>query len=96
MPKFLLLLFWPMIRRVLVKRASEYAVDFLNRRREQRLNPPEEQPHYSAEETDGCPPCPPAHVGYGPTDIVWFTLSGVLLGSVLGVLVSYLVRPSEE
>ena len=99
MPKFLLLLLWPIIRRVLLKRVSDYAAghtaDFLNRRRDRRLNPPEESPQISSAETAGCPPCPPTHSGYGPTDIVWFTLSGVLLGSALGVLVSYLARPAE-
>jgi hypothetical protein len=80
---------------VMLKRASEYAADFLNRRREQRLNPPEESPEISSAEIAGCPPCPPVHIGYGPTDIFWFSLSGVLLGSALGVLVSYLVRPEE-
>lgn len=99
MPKFLILLLWPVIRRLLLKRVSEYAADqaagFLNRKREQRLNPQEESPQKSAEETAGCPPCPPAHFGYGPLDILWFTLSGVLLGSALGVLVSYLLRPEE-
>jgi hypothetical protein len=95
MPNFFLLLLWPIIRRLLLKRASEYAADFLNRRREQRLNPPEESPEISSAEIAGCPPCPPAHIGYGPTDIFWFSLSGVLLGSALGVLVSYLVRPEE-
>jgi hypothetical protein len=91
MPKLLLLLLWPIMRRLLLKRGSEYVADFLNRRREQRLNPPEEPSGISSDETAGCP----AHIGYGPTDIVWFTLSGVLLGSALGVLVSYLARPEE-
>ncbi len=93
------LLVWPMLRRYLTKRVSEYAADhaagFLNRRREQRLKPLEEQTQTPAEEIEGCPPCPPAQIGYLPGDVFWFTLSGVLLGSALGVLLSYLTRQED-
>ena len=93
------LLLWPIVRRFLVKRISEhtagFAADFLNRRREQRLNPQEEPVQISSAEREGCPPCPPAQIGYAPTDVFWFTLSGVFLGSALGVLVSYLIRQEE-
>jgi len=95
MPKFFILLLWPIIRLLLLKRVAGYTADFLNRRREQRLNPQEEAPHFSSEATEACPPCPPSHLGYAPTDIFWFTLSGVFLGSALGVLFSYLARPEE-
>jgi len=93
------LLLWPIIRRLLVKRISGYtagyAADYLNRRREQRLHPQEELAQISLAEREGCPPCPPAQIGYAPTDVFWFTLSGVFLGSALGVLVSYLIRQEE-
>jgi hypothetical protein len=93
------LLLWPIIRRILVKRISEYtagyAADYLNLRREQRLHPQEEPTQISPAESEGCPPCPPTQIGYAPTDVFWFTLSGVFLGSALGVLVSYLIRQEE-
>ena len=99
MTNIFMLLLWPIVRRYLTKRISNYAADqsagFLNRRREQRLNPPEELAEPAVDEREGCPPCPPSHIGYGSTDIFWFTLSGVFLGSALGVLLAYLVRQEE-
>lgn len=93
------LLLWPIIRRVLLKRISEYGAghvaDYFNRRRARRLGLEEEPGQISAVGREKCPPCPPSHIGYAPTDVFWFTLSGVFLGSALGVLLSYLVRQEE-
>jgi len=99
MTQIFFVLVWPILRRYLTKRVSEYtagrAAGFLNRRREQRLKSLEEHPQASADEIEGCPPCPPTQNGYSPGDIFWFTLSGVLLGSALGVLLSYLTRQED-
>lgn len=90
--KFVLFLAWPFIRRYLANRSSEYAADFLNRRRSTRFQQDEEELREApAEQCE----CPPATLGYSPGDVFWFTLSGVLLGSALGVLVSYLTRQDE-
>ena len=93
------LLLWPIIRRTLIKRISEYgaghAADYLNQRRARRLGLLDESDQVSIEDREGCPPCPPSQIGYAPTDVFWFTLSGVFLGSALGVLLSYLVRQED-
>ena len=86
MLKFILLLAWPLFRRYLYNRSAEYTANFLNRRREQRLQPEVEEEQMEMLE------CPPAILGYSNGDVFWFTLSGVLLGSALGVLFSYLTR----
>ena len=99
MTQIFFLIVWPLLRRYLTKRVSEYGADqvagFLNRRRDRRLKPPEEPSQVSPEEIEGCPPCPPTQIGYSSGDIFWFTLSGVLLGSTLGVLLSYLTRQED-
>jgi hypothetical protein len=91
--KFILLLAWPFIRRYLANRSAEYAADFLNRRRAERFRQGEEElPEAPADQVE----CTPVTlVGYSPGDVFWFTLSGLLLGSALGVLVSYLTRQDE-
>ena len=43
MLKFILLLAWPLFRRYLYNRSAEYTANFLNRRREQRLQPEVEE-----------------------------------------------------
>jgi hypothetical protein len=99
MTQIFFLLVWPILRRYLTKRVSEYtagrAAGFLNRRREQRLKSLEEELQTSAEEIEACPPCSPTQIGYSPGDVFWFTLSGVFLGSALGVLLSYLTRQED-
>ena len=92
MVKFIVLLAWPFIRRYLTNRSAEYAADFLNRRRVERFQQDEEE--IIEAPVDQCE-CPPVTLGYSTNDVVWFSLSGVLLGSALGVLFSYLARPEE-
>lgn len=92
MLKFILLLAWPFIRRYLTNRSAEYAADFLNRRRSERFRQGEEEDQVAqADELE----CPPVTIGYSNSDVVWFTLSGVLLGSALGVLFTYLTHQEE-
>ncbi len=82
---------WPFLLRYSMKRAAEQAADFLNRRRDRRLRG-EEEPEVLEEEPVECPP---AVNGYSVTDVGWFTLSGVLIGSVIGVILTYIVKEEE-
>ena len=95
MVKIVLILLWPFLRRYLLDRAAEQIAGFLNRRREQRSRTNQEPTRISPAELVQCPSCPPTQVGYSSSDIFWFTMSGVLLGSAVGVLLSYLTRQEE-
>jgi len=77
----------PFLQRYLTTKAAERTADYLNRRREQRLRPPEEETAFDEEAER--PVCPPA---YSRGDLFWFTLSGVVLGSALGVVLTYLAK----
>jgi hypothetical protein len=77
----------PFVQRYLTNRAAEYSADYLNRRRERCLHPPPA----AAESTDEVAACPQA--GYSGGDVFWFTLSGMVLGSALGVILSRLTQP---
>lgn len=83
----------PFLQRFLFNRAAEYAADFLNKRREQRLSPDEEM----LVESSG--PAVSEYLstapGYSSNDAIWFTLSGVLLGSALGVMLSHLSQSQD-
>ena len=83
----ILRLAFPYLQRYLTGKAAEYGAGYLNQRRERHLRPPEEVA--APEEEAELPVCPPAYSG---GDMVWFTLSGVVLGSALGVMVSYLTK----
>ncbi len=92
MLKSVLLLAWPFVRRYLANRSAEYAADFLNRRRSERFRQGEEE---SQAAPTGELECPPTTSGYSSGDVFWFVLSGILLGSALGVLFAYLTRQEE-
>ncbi|MEW5961766.1 MAG: hypothetical protein AB1801_28945, partial [Chloroflexota bacterium] len=80
----------PMVQRYLTGRAAQYAADYLNRRRALRQQPAEE---ITADLAGAIVPAP--KTGYARGDVFWFTLSGVVLGSALGIMLARLVRPEE-
>ncbi len=77
----------PLVQRYLTNRVAEYSADYLNQRRERRLHPPSA----ATESTDEVVACPQA--GYSGGDVFWFTLSGVVLGGALWVILSRLIQP---
>jgi hypothetical protein len=90
---------WPYLQGFLTKRAAEYAADYLQTRREQRLLEHAEQ---EISETSSLQEAgddsvieiweaPPPH-SFLPSDAFWFTLSGILLGIALSVLAYILKR----
>lgn len=95
MSNIVLMLVWPYLRRYLFNRAADQVAGVLNRHRSRRLQVEEEPAEMPSTEMAECPPCPPTLVGYSSSDLFWFTMSGVLLGSALGVLLSYLARQED-
>lgn len=88
MPLTVLKIAWPFLQRFLVKRAAEHAADYLNRRRDRRL-------HGDVEPVAEAPAGEPSEqlprpAGYAAGDVVWFTLSGMLLGSAFAVMLARL------
>jgi hypothetical protein len=81
----------PFLQRYFSGKAADYAADYFNRRRERRLRPPEEE-RTSDEEAAESPFCPPT---YSTADMFWFTLSGVVLGSALGVMLAQFAKQEE-
>lgn len=81
----------PFLQRYFGGKAADYTADYLNRRRERRLRPPEED-QISGEEAAEAPHCPPA---YSAADMFWFTLSGVVMGGALGVMLAQLAKQEE-
>jgi hypothetical protein len=92
---------WPYLQRFLTKRAVEYAADYLQTRREQRLL------EYAEQETNETSSLQeagddsaieileaPPPTGFLSSDTFWFTLSGMLLGIALGV-VAYILRRTD-
>jgi len=86
MPITILKIIQPYLIRYLAKRTADY----LEERRQRRLNPPEEKPPVSAPEPRAYPP-PQALASSG--EAFWYTMSGVLLGSAFGFILAYLTRP---
>jgi hypothetical protein len=86
---------WPRLEKFLADQIAEY----LRHRREQQQS----QPGAIPKECPPCPPCPPATVAPLETEpaillnrnIVWFSLSGVLLGSAFGLIAYIFVRDRE-
>jgi hypothetical protein len=101
MDKTILKIAWPYLQSFLTKRAAEYAADYLQTRREQRLREYAEQESSetsslqevgddSAIEILEVPP----PTGFLSSDAFWFTLSGMLLGIALSV-VAYILRRTD-
>lgn len=92
---------WPIFERFLAKRIAEYIAEYLQKRREQRLqirevpettetSLPEEPVPALATGTAECPP-----VGLSSGDAFWYTMSGIFLGSALAVILTYLIKPEK-
>jgi hypothetical protein len=101
MDKTILKIAWPYLQGFLTKRAAEYAADYLQTRREQRLQEYAEQETSetsSLQEAGGDSAieileAPPPD-SFLSSDAFWFTLSGMLLGIALSV-VAYILKREE-
>jgi hypothetical protein len=99
MYKTILKMAWPQLQGFLTKRAAEYAADYLQTRREQRLREDAEQEidgTSSLQEVEDDPvivvlEAPRPH-SFWSSDAFWFTLSGILLGFVLSIVAYVLIR----
>lgn len=82
-------LIWP----YLARQGAAYAADYLESRRQQRQAQPEERPA----DRPPCPPCPEpaAAAERSAANLIWFSLSGVLLSAALGLAGYLLVRDSR-
>jgi hypothetical protein len=102
----------PFIQSAVTKRAAEQAANYLNQRREQRLQPqPAAEPEAPAdipvnvEEVAELPACVPVEpvvvyrsesVGFSGSDVFWFTLSGFFFGGAIGIVVAYVTRKQGD
>ncbi len=98
---------WPYVMRHLAGRAADY----VNQRRERRLQLAEElakqgERPIALANCPPCPPCPPYSPSPGegapatgiessPTNKIWFTASGLLLGSAFAFMVYMLLKNSD-
>jgi hypothetical protein len=100
-------LLWPYLQRA----SAKYAADYLQQRREQRLQQqsgqestatllaeqamialsPLVQPKRMVEPVE----CPPVQTHFLLVNAVWYTLSGVLLGSAIGLMLSQIFRRED-
>ena len=101
MYKTILKIAWPNLQRFLTKRAAEYAADYLQTRREQRLLEHAEQELAETlplQEVGGDSVTEILESksldGFWSSDAFWFTLSGILLGIVLSVVV-YILKTTD-
>ena len=101
MYKTILKLAWPYLQRSLTKRAAEYAADYLQTRREQRLlahAEPELAETLPLQEGGGDSMAEifesKPSTGFLSSDTFWFALSGVLLGIALSVVV-YILKTTD-
>lgn len=86
---------WPRLEKFLADQIAEY----LRHRREQQQS----QPGTLPKDCPPCPPCPPANATSPETEpaallnhnVVWFSLSGILLGSAFGLIAYIFVRGRE-
>jgi hypothetical protein len=101
MDKTIFKIAWPYLQRFLTKRAAEYAADYLQARREQRLR---EDAAQESDETSSLQEveddtvivvleAPRPH-SFLSSDAFWFTLSGILLGFALSV-VAYILKRAD-
>lgn len=100
-------LVWPQLQRILAQRVADY----LQQRREQRLQQrtgkestetllveqalaalePLVQPQEPGEPIE----CPPVQPGFSPANAVWYTVSGVVLGSAISLILVSVFRREE-
>jgi hypothetical protein len=76
----ILTLIWPQVRRRLIQRGAEYAANYLQTRRERRLEKqtalPDDSPAIPAKTPDS----------FLTSNTLWYTLSGIMLGAAMGVI----------
>lgn len=97
----ILKLLWPHAQRLLAQRAADY----LQQRRERRLQQPalaelvDFQPVQELPLQPEAPvellECPPAPTGLSRKNAVWYTLAGVLLGSAIGLILAQVFRRED-
>jgi hypothetical protein len=90
----------PYLQRFLTKRAAEYAADYLQARREQRLMDQAEQQVTETAlsnelATTSTVESSPTSASFLASDPFWFTLSGILLGTALSVIVALLLKQHD-
>lgn len=93
MPVTLFRIIWPFIRSYVTKKAAEHTADFLQKRRERRLKPANGVEEPAAQEP--ALTCPPSSGNFSTADAVWYTLSGVVLGSALGFILTQIFRQED-
>ena len=91
MYKTILRIIWPYVLRYLAQRS----VDYLDQRRERKGQPEEAASYGPAESAIAAeaferPPAPSTRSSTANT--VWYTLSGVLLGSAIGLILATVLR----
>ena len=88
MQKTILRIIWPYVLRYLAQRSADY----LDQRREGKDQPVEAVKQSPAKRTAATEAveCAPARLS--TTDAVWYTLSGVLLGSAIGLILANVLR----
>lgn len=84
MPITIFRIAWPYLQR----RLAAYGAEYLQKRRERRLAGLRGE--IDSPEQAACPPCPPALTLSHQT--IWFTVSGVLLGSALGYALAQMIK----
>jgi hypothetical protein len=102
----ILRLIWPYLLRHLMNQGAGYTANYLQARRERRETlpePPEDFETYLeeiTEEVDELPVseiliCPSDSKPFLASDAFWFTLSGILLGSVVSIVLTRIFRPGD-
>ncbi len=93
MPVTLFRIIWPFIRGYVTKKAAERTADFLQKRRERRFKPSDEVEEPAAQEPALA--CLSSSGNFSTADAVWYTLSGVVLGSAFGFILTQIFRQED-
>ncbi|MBN1220019.1 MAG: hypothetical protein JXM69_13920 [Anaerolineae bacterium] len=95
----ILKLIWPYLRRYMTHHGADYAADFLQARRERRLQQAEPEAPETSSPGDTeleILECPPSSSNpFLASDAFWYTLSGILLGSVVSIVTIALAKRSD-
>lgn len=102
----ILRLIWPYLLRYLMNQGAGYTANYLQARRERRETLPELPEDFEAyleeiaEEADELPEpevviCPSDSKPFLAGDAFWFTLSGILLGSVVSIVLTRIFRQGD-
>jgi hypothetical protein len=93
MPVTLFRVIWPFLRGYLTRKAAERVTAYLQTRREQRLKKSHEAQEPVTEEQ--VVSCSPSSGSFSTANAVWYTLSGVLLGGALGLIMTQIFRQED-